>query len=69
MPPCATPPIAHAPIARGRTHGLAPPTFARAFDRAFGAAQLDLSPKDAQQIKAAILNLEKEDNAEEEEEL
>ena len=30
---------------------------------------LDLSPKDAQQIKAAILNLEKEDNAEEEEEL
>jgi hypothetical protein len=28
---------------------------------------LDLSPKDAQQIKAAILNLEKEDNAEEEE--
>ena len=30
---------------------------------------LDLSPKDAQQIKSAILNLEKEDNAEEEEEL
>ena len=30
---------------------------------------LDLSPKDAQQIKAAIINLEKEDNAEEEEEL
>ena len=30
---------------------------------------LDLSPKDSQQIKAAILNLEKEDNAEEEEEL
>jgi len=30
---------------------------------------LDLSPKDAQQIKAAILNLEKEDNADEEEEL
>ena len=30
---------------------------------------LDLSPKDAQQIKQAILNLEKEDNAEEEEEL
>jgi len=29
----------------------------------------DLSPKDAQQIKVAILNLEKEDNAEEEEEL
>ena len=28
---------------------------------------LDLTPKDAQQIKAAILNLEKEDNAEEEE--
>ena len=30
---------------------------------------LDLSPKDAQQIKAAILNLEKGDDAEEEEEL
>ena len=30
---------------------------------------LDLSPKDAQQIKAAILNLEREDNGEEEEEL
>ena len=30
---------------------------------------LDLSPKGAQQIKAAILHLEKEDNAEEEEEL
>ena len=30
---------------------------------------LDLSPKDAQQIKSAILNLEKEDNAEEEDEL
>ena len=28
---------------------------------------LDLSAKDAQQIKAAILNLEKEDTAEEEE--
>jgi len=30
---------------------------------------VDLSPKDAQQIKGAISNLEKEDNAEEEEEL
>ena len=30
---------------------------------------LDLSPKDSQQIKAALLNLEREDNAEEEEEL
>jgi len=30
---------------------------------------LDLSPKDAQQIKAALLNLEREDNADEEEEL
>ena len=30
---------------------------------------LDLSPKDAQQIKQAIANLNKEDNAEEEEEL
>ena len=29
---------------------------------------LDLSPKDAQQIKAAILNLEREDNADEQEE-
>ena len=29
---------------------------------------LDLSPKDAQQIKAAILNLEREDNADEAEE-
>ena len=30
---------------------------------------LDLSPKDAQHIKAAILNLERDDNGEEEEEL
>ena len=30
---------------------------------------LDLSPKDSQQIEGAILNLEREDNGEEEEEL
>lgn len=30
---------------------------------------LDLSPKDAQQVKAALLNLEREDHADDEEEL
>ena len=33
------------------------------------ARALDLSPKDAQQIKGAILNIDREGNADEEEEL
>ena len=55
----------------GCTHGRPPQVYKKLGDQSKAMVHLtralDLSPKDAQQIKAAILNLEKEDNAEEEE--
>jgi hypothetical protein len=58
-------------------HNPPPPTPAQVYKRLGQSQQamihltraLDLSPKDTQQIKAALLNLERDDNVDEEEEL